>query len=264
MSKKVAVVTGGTRGIGRSVALTLAEAGYDVVAVYRSDSLSAEKTEKELKAINSGCCTHACDVCSHEDIKGLFRFVLDAYGTVDVVVNNAGGGDLVYWAEATEDTLERELAFNIKSTYFMSQEAAKIMAGKHFGRIINASSIAAVLPDCCLSQYAAAKAGVRALTRAMAAELGPLGITVNAYAPGIVDTDVTHQMIVERGEEQLRHIAVGRFGTPEDIANLVKFLASEEAGYITGQIIGCDGGMFAIQGQQRANERAQEYLSEKK
>lgn len=260
--KPVAVVTGGTRSIGLAISRLLAGKGFSVVAVYRSNRAAAEAVEAELKALEPGSCVHACDVCSHESIRALFKFVDETYGRVDVVVNNAGGGDLVYWDEATDETLEKELAFNVKSTYFMIQEAARLMIRRRYGRIINASSIAAVIPDCCLSQYAAAKAGVRALTRSLAAELGPFGITVNAYAPGIVDTDFTHESLLTTRQDQIDHIAVGRIGRPEDVAYLVGFLASEEAGYITGQIIGVDGGMRMIQHQENAVERAKKYISE--
>lgn len=259
---RTAIVTGGTRGIGRGVALTLCEAGYDVVAVYRSNRAAAEKFAEELRALTPKSSVFSCDVGSRADRKALFDFVLEEYGALDVLVNNAGGGDKIYWAEATEAGFDREIALNLKSTYFMCRDAAAIMARRGFGRIVNAASIAAAIPDCCLTQYAAVKAGVRALTRGLAGELGPLGITVNAYAPGIVDTDVTHEMIEKRGSEQLGRIALGRFGRPEDIAKLVKFLVSDDADYITGQTIGCDGGMFAIQNQSLANELAQSYLSE--
>lgn len=259
--ERVAVVSGGTRGIGKGISTVLAGSGYKVVSLYKSNKESALRVEEELKKLSPESCVYSCNVSDQEEVDRLFAFVEEKYGRVDVLVNNAGGGPLTYWTEVTNETIDRDVALNIKSTYFMSKAAAKLMIRNHYGRIINASSIAAVFPDVYLSVYAAVKSGVRALTKALAAELGPFGITVNAYAPGVVDTDVTHQMLVERGDYQKRNIAVGRIGTPEDIAYLVRFLASEEAEYITGQTIGVDGGMFAIQSQFRANEAAEEFLS---
>ena len=157
----------------------------------------------------------------------------------------------------TEEYLDRILGINFKSQFFMVKAVIPWMKKNKYGRIVNASSISGRFADCGLVGYGASKAAVDMLTKIGAGELGPYGITVNAYAPGIIHTDMTHAMITERGDEQVQDLCLQRFGTPEDAAALVSFLVSDAAGYITGEIIGVDGGMFKVQNAYLAYKRAE-------
>lgn len=262
MEKRVAIVTGGTRGMGRAISLELAKKGYLVCAIYRSDKESAKKLENELKKINEESRTLCGDVSSQENANAIVKHVADTWGRVDVLVNNAGIFDFCYIEDMTEEYLDRILGINFKSQFFMIKAVIPFMKKVGGGRIINASSISGHFADCGLVGYGASKAAVDMLTKIGAGELGPYGITVNAYAPGIIHTDMTHEMICERGDEQVQDMCLGRFGTPEDAAALVGFLASEQAGYITGEIIGVDGGMFKVQNAYLSYEHAKRLSGE--
>lgn len=256
MEKHVAIVTGGTRGMGRAISIALAKKGYIVNAVYRSDAASAAKTEAELKRFQPDSCVICGDVSGQQSADKIVREVYEKWNRVDVLVNNAGIFDFCYIEEMTEEYLDRILNVNFKSQFFMVKAVIPHMKKNRFGRIVNASSISGHFADCGLVGYGASKAAVDMLTKIGAGELGPYGITVNAYAPGIIHTDMTHEMITERGDEQVQDMCLQRFGTPEDAAALVGFLVSEEAGYITGEIIGVDGGMFKVQNAYLAYKKA--------
>lgn len=258
MEKRVAIVTGGTRGMGKAFSKMLAQKGYRVCAVYHSNKESALKTEAELKNIEKECMVLQADVSSQKAADTVVQTVYEAWGQVDVLVNNAGIFDFCYIEDMTEEYLDRILQINFKSQFFMVKAVIPHMKKQNYGRIVNASSISGHFADCGLVGYGASKAAVDMLTKIGAGELGPYGITVNAYAPGIIHTDMTHEMICERGDEQVRDMCLQRFGTPEDAAALIGFLVSEEAGYITGEIIGVDGGMFKVQNAYLAHERARQ------
>lgn len=245
--KKVAIVTGGTRGMGQAISIELARRGNIVCAVYHSAKESAEKTLIEMKKYDSRCCICQADVSDEQSVIRLIDEIGRTFGQIDILVNNAGIFDFCFMDEMTGEYLDKVLNTNFKSQFFMTKYAAEYMKKNEYGRIVNASSISGHFADCGLIAYAASKAGVNMLTTIGAAELGPYNITVNAYAPGIIHTDMTDAMIRERGDEQVRDLCIGRFGTGEDVAALVAFLASEEAGYITGEIIGVGGGMFKVQ-----------------
>lgn len=255
--KRVAIVTGGTRGMGHAMSVALAKAGYIVNAVYHSNKESALKTEKELQEIEPECQVICGDVSSQKAAEAIVAQVTDKWGRVDVLVNNAGIFDFCYIEDMTEEYLDRILGINFKSQFFMVKAVIPWMKKNKFGRIVNASSISGHFADCGLVGYGASKAAVDMLTKIGAGELGPYGITVNAYAPGIIHTDMTHEMITERGDEQVQDLCLQRFGTPEDAAALVSFLVSDAAGYITGEIIGVDGGMFKVQNAYLAYKRAE-------
>lgn len=255
MENRVAIVTGGTRGMGGAISKALAKKGYIVYAVYRSNKESALKIQEELQELQPGSRVICGDVSSMEAAKSIVREVYETCKRVDVLVNNAGIFDFCYIEDMTEEYLDRILSVNFKSQFFMIKAVIPYMKERKYGRIVNASSISGHFADCGLVGYGASKAGVDMLTKIGAGELGPYGITVNAYAPGIIHTDMTHEMICERGDEQVQDLCLQRFGTPEDAAALVSFLASEEAGYITGEIIGVDGGMFKVQNAYLAYER---------
>lgn len=247
MEKRTAIVTGGTRGMGKAVAVRLAKQGYRVCAVYRSDTESANKTEIEMKKEEPECMILQGDVSSEEAAEKIVKQVYERWSRIDVLVNNAGIFDFCYIEDMSGEYLDRILTVNFKSQFYMMKAVLPYMKSQKYGRIINASSISGHFADCGLVGYGASKAAVDMLTKIGAGEFGPYGITVNAYAPGIIHTDMTHSMISERGEEQVQDLCLRRFGTPDDAAALVCFLASEEAGYITGEIIGVDGGMFKVQ-----------------
>lgn len=186
----------------------------------------------------------------------IVKSVYEKWGRIDVLVNNAGIFDFCYIEDMTEEYLDRIFGINFKGQFFMVKAVIPYMKQRKYGRIVNASSISGHFADCGLVGYGASKAAVDMLTKIGAGELGPYGITVNAYAPGIIHTDMTHEMITERGDEQVQDMCLQRFGTPEEAAALVCFLTSEQAGYITGEIIGVDGGMFKVQNAYLAYKKA--------
>lgn len=256
MGNRVAIVTGGTRGMGRAISLALAKRGYIVNAIYHSDKKSAERTEKELRELQKDSCVLCGDISNQKFAIKSVEAVYNKWGRIDALINNAGIFDFCYIEDMTEEYLDRILGINFKTQFFMMKAVIPYMKQNKYGRIINASSISGHFADCGLVGYGASKAAVDMLTKIGASELGPYGITVNAYAPGIIHTDMTHEMIIERGSEQRKDMCLQRFGTPEDVAGLVRFLASEEAGYITGEIIGVDGGMFKVQNAYLAYQKA--------
>ncbi len=246
-NKRVAIVTGGTRGMGQAISIELAKRGNIVCAIYRSHEESAKYTLEEMKKYEQECQIFQADVSKEEEVKKVVKQVGEEFGRIDILVNNAGIFDFRFIDEMDGDYLDRVLNTNFKSQFYMVQNVAEYMKKNEYGRIVNASSISGHFADCGLVAYAASKAGVDMLTKIGAAELGPYHITVNAYAPGIIHTDMTDAMIQERGDEQVRDLCLNRFGTGEDVAALVGFLTSPEGGYVTGEIIGIDGGMFKVQ-----------------
>jgi len=256
INERVAIVTGGTRGMGKSISLALANAGNIVLAVYRSNEASALATKEKLQIINPMNNIIQCDVCKKTDIDMMIKYVGETYGRVDILINNAGIFDFKFIEDMTEEYLDNILAVNFKSAIMMIQAAVPFMKKNNYGRIINASSISSAYADCGLVGYGASKACINMLTKIASAEFGPYNITVNAYAPGITHTDMTDEMIRERGDQQKKQISLNRFGSPEEVASLVNYLASPECSYVTGEIIGVDGGMLKVQNPHRAHEHA--------
>jgi 3-oxoacyl-[acyl-carrier protein] reductase len=252
--KRVAIVTGGTRGIGADISLALAQNGDIVLAVYRSDDERASKLGKQLKKASPESDVFKADVSGKAGVESVIERVVPKFGRIDILVNNAGILDFAFVEDMEEELLDNMLSVNFKSQFLMIKACVKHMKKNRFGRILNASSISSVLADVGLVAYGASKAAVDMLTKICAAELAPYAITVNAYAPGIIHTDMTDGMIRERGHLQVKQIPLNRFGEGKEVAALVKFLASEEAGYITGEIIGIDGGMLKVQNPYRAHE----------
>lgn len=255
-NKRVAIVTGGTRGMGQAISIELTKRGNIVCAVYRSHEESAKYTLKEMKKYEQDCKIYQADVSKEEEVKKVVAKIGEEFGRIDILVNNAGIFDFRFIDEMDGEYLDRVLNTNFKSQFYMVQNVAEYMKKNEYGRIVNASSISGHFADCGLVAYAASKAGVDMLTKIGAAELGPYHITVNAYAPGIIHTDMTDAMIQERGDEQVKDLCLNRFGTGEDVAALVGFLTSPEGGYVTGEIIGIDGGMFKVQNTYLAYQHA--------
>jgi 3-oxoacyl-[acyl-carrier protein] reductase len=256
MEKRLAIVTGGTRGMGRNISLALAGAGNSVLAVYHSNEKSALQTREDLEALSPGSDIVKGDVGKKADVDRIVNFAVEKYGGIGILVNNAGIFDFSFLDEMKEEYLDHIMNTNFKSQVLMTMACLPYMKNHGFGRVINASSISGSLADVGLIGYGCSKAAVNMFTKIAAAELAPYKITVNAYAPGITHTDMTDAMIRERGDQQVKQIPLNRFGDGDEVAALVKFLASDEAGYITGEIIGCDGGFFKVQNPYRAHEHA--------
>jgi 3-oxoacyl-[acyl-carrier protein] reductase len=255
--KRAAIVTGGTRGIGEDISLALARNGDIVMAVYRSNDERALLFKERLQDISPSSDILKADISTQAGVDRVVKETLSRFGRIDILVNNAGTFDFAFVEDMEEDFLDNMMNVNFKSQFLMSKACTVHMKKNGFGRILNASSISSDLADVGLVAYGASKAAVNMLTKICAAELAPYEITVNAYAPGIIHTDLTAGMIAERGHIQVKQIPLNRFGKGEEVAALVVFLCSKEAGYITGEIIGVDGGMLKVQNPYRAHEYAQ-------
>jgi 3-oxoacyl-[acyl-carrier protein] reductase len=253
-TKRVAIVTGGTRGMGLAITLLLARKGMSVLAVYRSRQEEADAAARRFLDEKLDVAVFKADVGIKAEAEKAAAFAYARWGRIDVLVNNAGVFDFCFLEEMTEEFFDGIHRANLMSMIFMTQAVLPHMKNGHWGRIVNATSISGSLADVGLIAYACSKAGVNLFTKVSAGELAPYGITVNAYAPGIIHTDMTDPMIKERGAAQLLQIPAGYFGKPEEAASLVSFLCSDEASYITGEIIGVDGGMMKVQNPGRAYE----------
>jgi len=242
LSDKVAIVTGGGRGIGRAIALKLAEAGAAVVV---SDILEeeAEAVAGEIKSAGGKSLACLADVSSAADVARLVDITVKAYGRIDILVNNAGIARDQLLVRMSEEDWDKVLDVDLKSVFLCTKAVLRYMLKKRWGRIISLSSIAGVMGNPGQANYASAKAGVIGFTRTVAKEVGSHSITVNAVAPGFIETDMTKQIKEEQRQEIKELIPLNRFGTPRDVAEVVAFLASEEAGYITGQVLSVNGGM---------------------
>jgi 3-oxoacyl-[acyl-carrier protein] reductase len=242
LSDKVAIVTGAGRGIGHAIALKLAEDGATVAV---SDILAkeAEAVAGEIKAAGGKSLAVMADVSLAADVTRLVEAAIKACGRIDILVNNAGIARDKLLVRMSEEDWDRVLDVDLKSVFLCTKAVLRPMLKQRWGRIISLSSIAGVTGNPGQANYASAKAGVIGFTRTVAREVGSHGITANAIAPGFIETDMTGQMKEERRQEIKKLIPLDRFGTPRDVAGAVAFLASDEAGYITGQVLGVDGGM---------------------
>ena len=242
LTDKTAIVTGAGRGIGRAIALKLAGAGATVVV---SDILDkeAEAVAKEIKANGGQSLVCLADVSSSADVARLVEETLAAYNRIDILVNNAGIARDQLLLRMSEEDWDKVIAVDLKSVFLCTKAVLRNMVRQRWGRVISISSIAGLIGNPGQANYSSAKAGIIGFTRTVAKEVGSHGVTVNAVAPGFIETDMTRQMKEERRQEIKKYIPLDRFGTPEDVAEAVAFLASEEAGYITGQVLSINGGM---------------------
>ena len=240
---KTAVVTGGSRGIGRAVCLELAREGVNIVLNYAGNTEAAEQTAEECRALGVQALPVQADVSSAEGCQAIFDAAMQSFGRVDILVNNAGVTRDTLILRMSEEDLDRVLSVNLKGAFFCMKLAARIMMKQRAGRIINMSSVVGVHGNAGQVNYAASKAGLIGMTKSLAKELAGRHVTVNAIAPGFIETDMTGVLTDETKQSFLTGIPLGRFGAPEDIAKAVAFLASDGAGYITGQVLGVDGGM---------------------
>ena len=241
--KKVAVVTGASRGIGRAIALELASRGATVVINYNGSRERAEEVKNEVESAGGKAVIIQCNVADFDACKEFIETVIKEQGRIDILVNNAGITKDGLIMKMKEEDFDSVLNVNLKGTFNTIRHSARQMLKQRSGKIINISSVSGILGNVGQANYAASKAGVIGLTKTMARELGSRGITVNAIAPGFVDTEMTEVLSEEIRENACKQIILGRFGKPEDIANTAVFLASDKADYITGQVISVDGGM---------------------
>ena len=241
--KQTAIVTGGSRGIGRAVAVRLAKDGMNLVINYRGNSAAAEETERLCRELGAEVLLVQGDVSRAKDCEKLAAQAKEAFGRVDVLVNNAGITRDGLLARMTEEDFRAVLDVNLVCPWNMMKAVNRIMMKQRYGRIVNLSSVTGLMGNMGQTNYAAAKAGILGMTKSYAREVASRGITVNAVAPGFIDTDMTEAMPEGAKDKIITGIPMGRTGKPEDVAEAVAFLASEQAGYITGEVLRVDGGM---------------------
>ncbi len=243
LAGKVALVTGGSRGIGRAIALTLAEHGADVAINYAGNTAAAEEVKGAIEGMGRKAILVQSSVADTDGVQAIVNQVVKELGRLDILINNAGitrDGLLMRMKEADWDAV---LETNLKGVYNCSKAVMRTMMKQKSGRIVNMASVVGEMGNAGQANYAAAKAGVIGFTKSLAKEVASRGITVNAVAPGFIATDMTSVLTDEQKAEMARTIPLGRAGQPQDVANAVLFLVSEEAAYITGQVLNVDGGM---------------------
>lgn len=243
LKDKIAVVTGASRGIGRQIALELAQKGAFVVVNYNGSTEKARETVEQIQKAGGRAEARACDVSDFDACRDLMEAIVREHGRIDILVNNAGITRDNLLMRMSEEEFDAVLQINLKGTFHCIRQVARTMLRQKAGRIINISSVSGVMGNAGQANYSASKAGVIGLTKACARELASRGITVNAVAPGFIDTDMTKVLSDSVKESIQKQIPFGRFGKPEDVAHAVAFLASDQAAYITGQVLCVDGGM---------------------
>ena len=243
MSDKIAIVTGGSRGIGAAIAKKLASRGMTVIINYCGSEDRALAVKSEIEAAGGQAEAWRCDVSDCGQCEEFVKAVMEKYGRIDVLVNNAGITRDGLMMRMSDEDFSRVIDTNLKGTFYMMRFASRHMLKAKKGRIINMASVVGLMGNAGQVNYAASKAGVIGATKSAAKELASRGITVNAIAPGFIDTEMTGALSEKVQEQILTQIPLGTFGKPEDIANCAAFLASDEAAYITGQVIQVDGGM---------------------
>ena len=240
---RAAVVTGGSRGIGRAVCVALAKQGCNVVVNYCHGEAAAAETAALCKELGVEAVTVQADVSTAEGCKKLFEEAVNAFGRVDILVNNAGVTRDNLILRLSEEDFDTVLNANLKGAFLCCKEAARRMVRQRYGRIVNLSSVVGLRGNAGQTNYSASKAGLIGLTKSLAKELASRNVTVNAVAPGFIDTDMTAVLPEAAKTALLGSIPLGRMGKPEDVARAVAFLCSEDAAYITGQVLSVDGGM---------------------
>lgn len=241
MSEKLALVTGGSRGIGKACALELAKCGYDIVINYAGNTEAANKTIEEIKALGVEAEAFKFDVSNQAEVEENIAKIIEKYGRIDILVNNAGITRDDLFIRMGEDKWSAVINTNLNSAFYVSKPVVKIMMKQRSGAIVNMSSVVGVSGNIGQANYSSAKAGLIGFTKSLAKELGARNIRVNAIAPGFIATDMTKDLA--NTEEMMKLIPLKRMGTPEDIAKAVKFLAVDSS-YVTGQVLEVDGGLI--------------------
>lgn len=243
LENKIALVTGASRGIGKAVAKELAAKGAFVIVNYNGSKEAAEQVVSEIKASGKDAVSYQCDVSQYADCERMVTELIKTYQKIDILVNNAGITRDNLLMKMSEEDFDAVIDTNLKGTFHTMRFVSRAMLKQRSGRIINLSSVVGVTGNAGQSNYAASKAGVIGMTKTVARELASRGVTVNAIAPGFIETDMTGKLSDRVKEQAILQIPLGKMGKPEDVAKLAGFLASDDAGYITGQVIHVDGGM---------------------
>ncbi|MDD5126524.1 MAG: 3-oxoacyl-[acyl-carrier-protein] reductase [Dehalococcoidales bacterium] len=243
LADKVAIVTGSGRGIGKAIALKLAAAGANVVINDVGDPAVADGVAAEIKALGRQSLAITADVSSPAEVTAMIDKTLAAFGKVDILVNNAGITRDQLLLRMSDDDWDKVLTIDLKSVFLCTRAVLRPMLKARWGRIISLSSIVGIVGNAGQANYSSAKAGIIGFTRSIAKEVASRGITANAVAPGFIDTEMTRRLTEEQRQTASKQIPVGYLGSPDDVATAIVFLASEEARYITGQVLNVDGGL---------------------
>ncbi|WP_425756797.1 3-oxoacyl-[acyl-carrier-protein] reductase [Ihubacter sp. rT4E-8] len=244
MKGKTAIVTGGSRGIGRAVCLEFARRGANLVINYAGNQAAAQETVAACQAFGVSVLALQGDVAEEADCARIATAACETFGSIDILVNNAGITRDNLLMRMSEDDFDAVIRTNLKGSFLMMKAVSRQMMKQRYGRIVNVSSVVGLSGNAGQVNYAASKAGVVGMTKSFAKEVASRGITVNAVAPGFIETDMTAKMTEAAVKAAAASIPAGRMGTPEDVAAAAAFLASQEAAYVTGQVLAVDGGMY--------------------
>lgn len=241
---KCALITGATRGIGKQIAITLAKQGYNIALNYRKENEELENTKKEIEKIGVQILAVKGDVANFEDCENFVKQVIERFGQIDVLVNNAGITKDMLLMRMKKEDFEQVIDTNLVGTFNVTKNVVPYMMKARSGRIINISSVVGISGNAGQTNYSASKAGIIGFTKSLAKEIASRNILVNAIAPGFIETNMTDVLKDDVKQEIAKNIPLKRMGTTQDVANVVKFLASDDSSYITGQVINVDGGML--------------------
>ena len=241
---KCALITGATRGIGKQIAITLAKQGYNIALNYRKENEELENTKKKIEKIGVQILAVKGDVANFEDCENFVKQVIERFGQIDVLVNNAGITKDMLLMRMKKEDFEQVIDTNLVGTFNVTKNVVPYMMKARSGRIINISSVVGISGNAGQTNYSASKAGIIGFTKSLAKEIASRNILVNAVAPGFIETNMTDVLKDDVKQEIAKNIPLKRMGTAQDVANVVKFLASDDSSYITGQVINVDGGML--------------------